>query len=189
MPGAWEIVLHLNIDGPSVAAVLALVGVLTGLWINGDRSERQRKRDLHARALAAIIGYGEMPFMIRRRRHEEAEQSAERVRLSDHFSAIKAEVSTCQVLLSADGDQRLSDAYDELVEEGRRTVGNEAHKAWNEPAITRDPEMNMGDVFDKLGPFRTQLQAFKEDLARSTLPRRMRIRRKLRRATLSRDTR
>jgi hypothetical protein len=176
--GAWAIDLNVHIDGPTAAALLALGGVLLGLWVNGDRSERQRKRDLHARALAAIIAYGEMPFMIRRRRHEEAERSAERIRISDHFSNVKAEVSTCQVLLSADGDERLAEAYEELVEEAQRTVGQEAHTAWTRPAITTDAEMNMADTFEMLTQFRMQLDAFKEDLARSTLPRRKRLRRR-----------
>lgn len=176
VPGAWEIDLNLNIDGPTAAAFLALAGVLLGLWVSGDRSERQRKRDLHARALAAIIYYGEMPFMVRRRRCEEAEQSAERVRLSGHFSEVKAEVSTCQVLLAADGDEKLRSAYDELVEEAKRTAGGEAHTAWTEPAVTTDAEMNMGGIFESLAPFRTQLDVFKDDLARSTLPRRKRLR-------------
>lgn len=182
VPGAWGIGLDVNIDAPTLAALLALGGVLVGLWVNGDRSERQRKRDLHARALAAIIAYGEMPFMIRRRRWEETEQSAERVRLSDHFSAVKTEVSTCQVLLAADGDEDLARAYDELVERARQTAGQQAHLAWTQPAIKTDAEMNMGHVFESLTPFRTQLDAFKDDLARSTLPRRKRVRRRLRRA-------
>lgn len=181
VPGAWEIDLDFNIDGPTVATLFALAGALLGLWVNGDRSERQRKRDLHGRALATIVAYGEMPFMIRRRRFEQAEQSAERVRLSDHFSRVKAEISTCQVLLAADGDEMLAGAYGDLVEEAQRTVGEEAKSAWTEPAITTDAEMNMGDIFERLTPFGRQLGAFKDDLARSTLPRRKRIRRRLRR--------
>jgi len=128
---------------PFTAATIAPTGLLIGLWINGDRAERQRRRDLHARALAAVLAYAEMPFMIRRRRCEPSEQSAERVRLADHFSGVKAEVTTCQVLLGADGRPRLAKAYEELVEVARRTAGNEAHKAWKEPAIRTDAEMNM----------------------------------------------
>lgn len=171
MLGAWAI----DINAPIVGAAIAAAGVLLGLWVNGDRAERQRKRELHARALAAIIAYGEMPFMIRRRRCEDDERSAERVRLSDHFSAVKAEVTTCQVLLAADGDEKLATAYDELVEEARRTAGQEARVAWTEPPITADAEMNMGDLFERLAPFRNRLDAIKRDLARGTLPRRTRV--------------
>jgi hypothetical protein len=180
MPGTF---IHLSVNAPIVGVAIALAGVLFGLWINGDRTERQRKRDLHARALAAILAYGEMPFMIRRRRFEESERSAERVRLSDHFSTVKAEINTCQVLLAADGDEKLAAAYDALVQEARQTAGQEAHTAWTEPPVTSDAEMNMGGLFEKLTPFRTQLDAFKDDLARSTLPRRQRLQRKLHRVS------
>jgi hypothetical protein len=167
---------------PAIGAVIGLLGVLTGLWVNGDRAERQRKRDLHARALAAVLAYGEMPFMIRRRRCEEDQQSGERVRLSDHFSAVKAEVSTCQVLLAADGDHRVSEAYGELVEVMRATVGAAAHKAWTEAPIRTDTEMNMGPLYDSLEEFRAEVSSFENALARATLPRRKRLVRTLRRS-------
>lgn len=168
--------LAVTVSAPVAGAVVGLAGILIGLWINGDRVERQRRRDLHARALAAVLAYGEMPFKIRRRRFEESEQSAERVRLSDHFSQVKAEISTCQVLLAADGDESLARAYDELVEVVRQTAGQEAHEAWKQPPIRTDAEMNMGHLFDRLMDFRTQLDVFKDDLARVTLPRRTRVR-------------
>lgn len=99
-------IMSVSISAPIIGTIIAFAGVLLGLWVNGDRAERQRRRDLHARALAAILAYAEMPFMIRRRRHEPEHASAERVRLSDHFSAVKAELTTCQALLAADGDAR-----------------------------------------------------------------------------------
>lgn len=175
MFGAWGVDLNLQLDAPTVGAFIALAGALVGLWVNGDRAERDRRRQLHARALKAIVDYGEMPFMIRRRRCEDSEQSAERVRLSDHFSHVKAEISACQVLLWADGDQELATAYDDVVEVARATAGQEAHVAWMEPAIKADSEMNMGAAFAKLQPFREALESFKHDLARATLPRRKRL--------------
>lgn len=167
----------LKVSGPVAGAIIALGGVLVGLLVNGDRAERQRRRDLHSRALAAVLAYGEMPFMIRRRKCEEAERSAERVRLSDHFSQIKAEVSTCQVLLDADGDEKLASAYGTLVEVARQTAGHEAHEAWKQPPVATDPEMNMGDLFVTLEAFRERVDLFADDLARATLPRRKRMRR------------
>jgi hypothetical protein len=169
--------LTLEVSGPAVGAIIAFAGVLVGLLVNGDRAERQRRRELHSRALGAVLAYGEMPFMIRRRKREDSESSAERVRLSDHFSQIKAEVSACQVLLDADGDENLASAYGALVEVARQTAGHEAHEAWNQPAVATDPEMNMGDLFEKLEGFRQQVDLFTDDLARATLPRRKRMRR------------
>lgn len=173
----------LKVTGPVAGAIIALGGVLFGLLVNGDRAERHRRRDLHARALAAVLAYGEMPFMIRRRRCEATEKSAERIRLSDHFSQVKAELSTCQVLLAADGDETLANAYDDLVEVARGAAGKEAHEAWKQPPISSDREMNMGNVFDKLAGFRDRIDTFSNDLAQATLPRRKRLRRRLRTKT------
>jgi hypothetical protein len=170
-----------GVGGAAIGAAVGLFGVLVGLWINGDRAERGRRRDLHARALAAVLDYGEMPFMIRRRRAEPKERSAERIRLSDHFSAVKAEISTCQVLLSADGAQAIAGAYDRLVDTARAVVGKEAHEAWTEEPITTDAEMNMGPLFQRLAGLRTQLDEFEAELAWATLPRRRRLWRRLRR--------
>jgi len=106
-------------------AGIALFGALATLVINGIRVERQRRRDLHARALAAITAYGEMPYRIRRR----APGPESRARLSDELSMTKAEVDACQVLLAADGDEKLSGAFDDLYKLARTSVGKEAHDA------------------------------------------------------------
>jgi len=169
-----------TISASIVGAAIGLAGILIGLWINGDRTERQRRRDLHARALGAVHAYAEMPFMIRRRRHEEEHQSDERVRLSELFSEIQAELSTCQVLLAADGDQRIARGYDQLVQIARETAGQEAHRAWKQPAIRADADMNMGPLFERLEPIRERLKRFKAELARASLPRRLRLIRWLR---------
>jgi len=169
--------ISIDVSPAILGAAIGLFGVLTGLWVSGDRAERQRRRELHARALEAALAYGEMPFMIRRRRCEEDARSSERVRLSDRFSTIKAEVSACQVLLAADGDESVSRAYDKLIHVARSTVGVEARDAWQEPPIATDAEMSMGGLFDRLGDYRNELQAFEGALSQATLPRRCRIRR------------
>jgi len=169
-----------TISAPVGGAAIGLAGILIGLWINGSRTERQRRRDLHARSLAAVIEYGEMPFMIRRRRSESEHRSAERVRLSDHFSKVKAEVSTCEVLLTADGHRKVSVAYGELVRTARRVAGQEAHEAWKDEPVQADSEMNMGPIFERLQEFRAQLDDFEGALAGATLPRRLRLARWLR---------
>jgi hypothetical protein len=164
-----------TISAPVAGAAIGALGVLLGLWVNGDRAERQRRRDLHARALAAVLDYGEMPFMIRRRRSEPEQRSSERIRLSDHFSKVKAEISTCQVLLAADGHQRIADSYNALVATARSIVGKEAHDAWKQEPIGEDSEMNMGSLFERLAEFREQLLNFQGAMGQATLPRRLRV--------------
>ena len=158
-------------------ALVALFGVLITLILGGVRAERQRKRDLHARALSAITAYGEMPYRIRRR-PPGAEQ---RARLSDELSLIKAEVDACQVLLAADGDERLSDAYDALYAIARRTVGKEAHDAWEAVIIEEDREMNQGELYRRLSEFTSARNAFADDLRVATLPATRRVSRAIRR--------
>jgi hypothetical protein len=149
------------------AAAIALVGVALTVLINGARAERQRRRDLHARALTAILAYGEMPYRIQRR----APGAENRARLSDELSRIKAELGACQVLLAADGDERLSAAFDDLYELARRTIGNAAHDAWNAPLIQSDKEMNQGKLYRRLSAFNAATDKFADNLRTATLPR------------------
>jgi len=132
--------------GPIVPPTAALLGVLLTLWINGDRAERQRRRELHARALKATTEYAEMPFAIRRRRHEPEQRSAERVRLTARFSDIQAEIAACQALLDADGKPNVARAYADLVQVTRSHMGQAARDAWNAEPIQHDDEVNMPDV-------------------------------------------
>jgi hypothetical protein len=91
-------------------AVALLVGAIT-LYVNGERAERRRRRELHARAMAAAIAYAEMPFAIGRRQHEPEHRSAERVRLTARFSEIQAEIAVCQALIESEGDANIAAAY------------------------------------------------------------------------------
>lgn len=161
----------ISLIGGAGAATIALLGVVATLWVNGSRTERQRRRDLHARALASIIAYGEMPYRIRRR----APGPESRASLSDDLSKAKAEVDVCQVLLAADGNEKLSDAFDELYSVARETVGKAAHDAWGMPTIEADEAMNMGLLFRQLAPFNLVRDRFAGDLRRATLPRRKRL--------------
>lgn len=79
------------------------------------------------------------------------------------------------MLLAADGNKRVSRAYDKLIQVALSTVGAEAHDAWQKPPIKTDEEMNMGPLFDRLAEFRHELLAFERELSQATLPRRIRI--------------
>lgn len=160
---------------PLVAALIALSGVLWTLWVNGDRAERHRRRELHARALEAVLAYREMPFMIRRRRHEAEERSVERVRLSSHFSEVQTELSTCEHLLAADGPEWLAREYQKLVAIARSTAGREAHEAWNVDPIAEDSKMNMPDLFARLKPLNDEVDSFREHISWAGKTRRAKI--------------
>lgn len=146
--------------------MLALVGVAVTLFVNGAREERRRRRETHARALEAIARYYEMPFLIRRRRHDEP--SAERARLTERFADVQAELTSCEALIRADRDPAVRTAYTALVTAVRTLAGAQAASAWDTEPITSDAEMAMGDVTDALAPVRSARDTCERAMAQST---------------------
>lgn len=149
--------------------VLALAGVAVTLLINGARDERRRRRENHARALEAVARYYEMPFMIRRRRHDEP--SAERARLSERFADVQSELANCEALIRADRDPAVRRTYAALVKDLRAHAGKQASVAWEAAPITLDKQMGMGDVIEALKPIKTSQAACENAMATSTTPR------------------
>lgn len=154
--------------------MFALVGVAVTLLINGAREERRRRREIHARALEALARYHEMPFLIRRRRHDEP--SAERVRLTERFADVQAELASCEALMRADPDSAVRKAYAALVAAVRTHAGKQASSAWDTEPITSDAEMGMGDVIEALRPTVPVREACERAMAKSTAPRHRRER-------------
>lgn len=148
--------------------VVGLIGVALTLWVNGARAERARRRDNHARAVEAVVAYQEMPFAIRRRRHEPDERSGERVRLSTAFGDVQAELATCEALMRADPDADVREGFARLVAALKKHAGIAAKEAWRRAPITEDSEMSLGDVHHALEPVRAEQQRFEETAARST---------------------
>lgn len=158
-------IASIEIDLPTWSVLVPLFGVLWTLWVNGDRAERQRRRELHARALEAVLAYREMPFMIRRRRHEKEERSAERVRLSSHLSEVQTELSACEHLMAADGPDWLTKEYETLVSTVRLTAGKEAHEAWKVDPISADSDVNMRELFVRLKPLNDAVDEFRRQIS------------------------
>jgi hypothetical protein len=161
---AWDVKEWAAVLAPGIAL---FIGVIT-LLVNGERAERRRRRDLYARALAATTAYAEVPFAIRRRQHEPDRRSAERVRLTAHFSAIQTELEICQTLIDAEHHAAVSATYRELVEATRRIAGAAARAAWNEDPIERDLDMNMPDLAEELQPLTVHRQRFADAVQHAT---------------------
>lgn len=155
---AWTVQEWTAVIAPTVAL---LVGVIT-LYVNGERAERWRRRELHARGMAAAIAYAEMPFAIRRRQPEPEHRSAERVRLTTRFSEIQAEIVVCQALIESEGDPLIAAAYRELVDATRRIAGAAAREAWKDEPIERDADVHMPALAKRLQPFAVHRERFAE---------------------------
>ena len=144
----------LNVSWPDepillVILVAALPGMfalgrqILGGWWSGQREVDARRRAQFAHALSAIVTYEELPFVIRRRRADVAE--AERLRISTQARAVQERLAFYSAWFRTES-LRVAEAYDELVAETRRAAGREMRRGWEQDAITRDSEMNIGDI-------------------------------------------
>jgi hypothetical protein len=146
--------------------MFALAGVAVTLFVNGARDERRRRREIHARALEAVARYYEMPFLIRRRRHDEP--SGERARLTERFADVQAELASCETLVRADPNPAVRRAYAALVRTIRTHAGQQATLAWDAAPITSDAQMGMGDVIEALKPIAAVRETCENAMANST---------------------
>lgn len=144
---------------------LALLGVIFTLIVNAKRGSLERRQTNHARALAAVADYREMPFLIRRRRHDDL--PGERARLSARFADVQAELATCETLIRADTDENVRLKYRELVTALRTHAGTQAQLAWNTKPITTDAEMSMPDVNDALAEINDAQRACENAMSKS----------------------
>jgi hypothetical protein len=129
------------------AGTAALVALFT-LWIATLRAQRERRRELYAQAFAAVVAYREFPYVIRRRRHEEAHRSEERVRISESLRDVQRDLAFYEAMLENEPSQKAAEAYTAVVAETRRVAGGYMQEEWQREPITIDPEMHMGNAFD-----------------------------------------
>ncbi|MEN3539357.1 hypothetical protein AAH991_29895 [Microbispora sp. ZYX-F-249] len=127
-----------------IAAIIsATVAACTAVWTTRRKSreeERARQRDLFARAYQAYAAYKEMPYAIRRRRHDDA--AAERIRLSETTREIQSQLSYFAVWTAAESGA-VGDAYAALVRELRKVAGGAMREAWLAEPIIDDAAMNI----------------------------------------------
>lgn len=127
-----------------IAAVVAAVVSLFGLWLNGVRQERARRREAFAQALAAVVAYQEFPYAIRRRRHDQPGE--ERIRLSEALRTVQKDLAFHMAWVDLEGSAETAERYRTLVAETRRVAGGYMHEAWNGQPTSEDSEMNITDI-------------------------------------------
>jgi hypothetical protein len=127
-----------------IAAAVAAVVSLFGLWLNGVRQERARRREIFAQALAAVVAYQEFPYAIRRRRNDQPGE--ERVRLSEDLRVVQKELAFHLAWVELEGSAKTAGHYRALVAETRRVAGGYMRDAWNGEPTSEDSEMNITDI-------------------------------------------
>src|SRR5687767_13051208 len=74
-----------------VSGVVAVTVALLNGWISGGRERKNRERTVFAEAFAACVAYREFPYVIRRRRWDDA--ASERVRISEQLRAVQERIA------------------------------------------------------------------------------------------------
>lgn len=156
-----------GIPAQVVAAIIAgavslLVLAITN-WANSQRETDARRRDMYAKAFAAVAAYKEFPYVVRRRKSGDAALAAdERVRISEALRLVQQDLSYYSAWMATESE-RVASAYRALVADTRRVAGQQIHEAWTSPAPTSDQEMNMPDL--GLGELAPAEAAFLETVA------------------------
>lgn len=153
------------------------VTVIGWLW-----AQRRKRLDEHAKLLAdayaVVAAYKEFAFAVRRRNPDEP--AKERVRISEAMRAVQQDL-TFHVAWVRGTTPRVSEAYDTLVGELRKTAGTAVRGAWNAPPITADEQMNMPEVGAQLAQLAAPEQNYLAQVQRYLHPWRYHFRRTRRR--------
>lgn len=154
----------------SGTVIAAVIGAIVNAVINRKKfleEERARVRTTYAEAMQAVAAYKELPYAIRHRRHDDP--VGERIRLSEMGREIQQRLAYYRAWTQAESNQ-VGAAYAELVRELRALAGAACHRAWTEPAIESDADMNIGSDKVDLQPITSYEDAYTravtEDLRR-----------------------
>jgi hypothetical protein len=127
----------------SGTVIAAVIGAIVNAVINRKKfleEERARARTTYPEAMQAVAAYRELPYAIRRSRRDDP--VGERIRLSEMGREIQQRLAYYRAWIQAESSG-VGAAYAELVRELRAVAGAACHRAWTEPAIQSDADMNI----------------------------------------------
>jgi len=113
------------------------------LWVAGRRARQDRQRQLFAAAFEACIAYREFPYIVRRRRGDDA--AAERVRISGELSKVQRCLESYKAMIRVEAPG-VSEAYSALVAETRRIAGPQISDGWDQPPVETDDGVHVAEV-------------------------------------------
>lgn len=129
-----------------IVGAVSLVVLAVTTWANSQREKDSRRREMYAKASAAVAAYKEFPYVVRRRRAGATGIAAdERVRISEALRVVQQDLSYYSAWMATESN-RVTAAYRALVTETRRIAGEQIHIAWTTPALKKDDDMNMPDL-------------------------------------------
>jgi hypothetical protein len=147
-----------------IVGVVGVISALLGIWINGLRAERLRRREFYSDALEAVLAYQEFAYVVRRRNKDEPGE--ERVRISEALREIQRDLNRFSSLMEIERDTNVAVCYRQLVQKTREIAGGSMRQAWKDPPIDDDAGMNISGVdLSAIDEYRTAyLDAVKNDL-------------------------
>ncbi len=162
-----------------VLSILALVVSVATFFVAGRRARLDRQRQVFGDAFAAVMGYREYPFIVRRRNPDEA--SKERQRISADLSDLQAKLNGFKGMLRVE-DPYVGERYVELVDATRRVAGAFIKDAWNTDPVGEDSQVhNPSWDFSELDQYDdAYLRAVADHLGWMYAPLRRKVRRWLR---------
>ena len=166
------IMSDVSISAPIIIAAITGAASLAALsinaWLTGHRDRGSRRRELLSKAYSSAVAYKEFPYMVRRRRASTPED--ERIRISTELRKVQKDIAFYSSWLTTES-AHVSRTYDILVKKLREVAGAEIHRAWTQPPVRADDEMNIGDI--DLRALDAPEQAFLQEAADhlSTFPR------------------
>lgn len=140
--------------GAGAAAVVTVWQTLSDRRAAAAAAARTENAALFAAALDAVHEYQELPYRIRRRSDAPPMTREELTRHASNVQVLLDKHVTHLTFV----DNRVGTAYRALVQATRSESGSHMANAWNEPRITDDKDMNLGNAYP-----RTQAEGAKEE--------------------------
>lgn len=129
-PAEWATII-----AAAIAAIVALAGyALTQAW-----ARRERRARTFADALAAVEGYLEAPYRVRRR---PASTPEVRAALTSALSDLQARIALLRAWLQVEAPA-VAQAYEALISAARAEAGTQMADVWNSTPLARDADMNL----------------------------------------------
>ena len=138
----------IGLSSPIVVAAVftgavSLAVFASNAWLTGHRDRTNRRRDILSKAFSSAVAYKEFLYVVRRRRSSSPED--ERIRISTELRKVQEDIAYYSSWITTES-QHVSEAYNKLVSRLREIAGAEIHKAWTDPPVQTDDEMNIDDL-------------------------------------------
>ncbi|MCR2812980.1 hypothetical protein [Microbacterium sp. zg.Y1084] len=127
-----------------IAGFLAAAVAVVGYAWQQRQSRADARAVMYSEALRAVEDYAEAPFLVRRRSGREA-----RAAVTGQISEIQSRLRLYGALLEISAHEKISTAFEDLVQAARTQAGKAMSEAWRAPRIRRDADVPGHRPYDR----------------------------------------